>query len=159
MQKDFDDAISFRVLKNGMYEVGIHIADVSYYVEPGTALDAEAYSRATSVYLPDRVAPMLPERISNELCSLRPKEDKLTFSVIVQMTPKGEIKQHWIGRTVIHSDHRFTYEEVQEILEKGEGQYQAELLILNNFAQRMRKAAFQKRRHQFLFSGSPLQTG
>lgn len=142
--KDFDDALSFRVLKNGMYEVGIHIADVSYYVEPGTALDAEAYSRATSVYLPDRVAPMLPERISNELCSLRPNEDKLTFSVIVQMTPKGEIKQHWIGRTVIHSNHRFTYEDVQEILEKGEGQYQAELLILNNFAQRMRKQRFKK---------------
>lgn len=142
--KDFDDALSFRVLKNGMYEVGIHIADVSYYVEPGTALDTEAYTRATSVYLPDRVAPMLPERISNELCSLRPKEDKLTFSVIVQMTPKGEIKQHWIGRTVIHSDHRFTYEDVQETLEKGEGLYQDELLILNNFAQRMRKQRFKK---------------
>lgn len=142
--KDFDDAISFRVLKNGMYEIGIHIADVSYYVEPGTALDNEAYSRATSVYLPDRVAPMLPERISNELCSLRPNEDKLTFSAIVQLNEKGEVKQHWIGRTVIHSDHRFAYEEVQEILEKGEGLYQSELLILNNFAQRMRKQRFKK---------------
>lgn len=140
--KDFDDAISFRLLKNGMYEIGIHIADVSHYVEPGTKLDDEAYNRATSVYLPDRVAPMLPERISNELCSLRPHEDKLTFSVIVQMTDKGDVKQHWIGRTVIHSDHRFAYEEVQEILEKGEGQYQPELLILNNFAQRMRKQRF-----------------
>lgn len=140
--KDFDDAISIRLLKNGMYEIGIHIADVSHYVEPGTELDNEAYKRATSVYLPDRVAPMLPERISNELCSLRPKEDKLTFSCIVQMTDKGEIKQHWIGRTVIHSNHRFTYEEVQETLEKGEGLYQEELLLLNNFAQRMRKQRF-----------------
>jgi ribonuclease R len=142
--KDFDDAISFRVLKNGNYEIGVHIADVSYYVEPGTALDQEAYTRATSVYLPDRVLPMLPERISNELCSLRPKEDKLTFSAIFQITDKGEVKQHWLGKTVIHSNHRFTYEEVQEIIEQQEGLYKDEVLILNNLAQKFRKQRFKK---------------
>jgi ribonuclease R len=142
--KDFDDAISFRVLKNGNYEIGVHIADVSYYVEPDTALDKEAYTRATSVYLPDRVLPMLPERISNELCSLRPKEDKLTFSAIFQITEKGEVKQHWLGKTVIHSDHRFTYEEVQEIIEKEEGLYKDEVLILNTLAQKFRKQRFKR---------------
>jgi ribonuclease R len=116
--KDFDDAISFRKLKNGNYEIGVHIADVSHYVEPETALDKEAYHRATSVYLPDRVNPMLPEHISNVLCSLRPKEDKLTFSAIFQITPKGDVKQYWLGKTVIHSDHRFTYEEVQTLKKK-----------------------------------------
>jgi ribonuclease R len=142
--KDFDDAISFRVLKNGNYEIGVHIADVSHFVLPDTALDKEAYDRATSVYLPDRVLPMLPERISNELCSLRPKEDKLTFAAIFQMTPKGEVKHHWMGKTVIHSDHRFTYEEVQEIIEQGTGLYQAEILILNTLAQKLRKQRFKK---------------
>lgn len=142
--KDFDDAISIRHLKNDNWEIGVHIADVSHYVEPETALDKEAYGRATSVYLPDRVNPMLPERISNELCSLRPHEDKLTFSTIFQMTPKGEIKQHWIGKTVIHSDHRFTYEEVQEIIEQKTGLYQAEIELLNNIAQRLRKQRFKK---------------
>lgn len=142
--KDFDDALSFRVLKNGNYEIGVHIADVSHYVHPDTALDKEAYDRATSVYLPDRVLPMLPERISNELCSLRPKEDKLTFAAIFQMTPKAEIKHFWLGKTVIHSDHRFTYEEVQEIIEQGAGLYQDEILILNQLAQRLRKQRFKK---------------
>ena len=142
--RDFDDAISIRLLKNGNYEIGVHIADVSHYVEPGTALDEEAYDRATSVYLPDRVLPMLPERISNELCSLRPHEDKLTFSAIFQISAKGELKQHWLGRTAIHSNHRFTYEEVQEILEAGEGIYHEELLLLNQLAQRFRKQRFKK---------------
>ena len=142
--KDFDDAISFRVLKSGNYEIGVHIADVSYYVEPETALDKEAYARATSVYLPDRVNPMLPERISNELCSLRPNEDKFTFSAIFQITPKGDIKNEWLGRTVIHSDHRFSYEDAQEIIEKGEGLYKDEILILNALAQRFRKQRFKK---------------
>ncbi len=142
--KDFDDAISFRVLKNGNYEVGVHIADVSYYVEPETELDIEAYSRATSVYLPDRVNPMLPERISNELCSLRPHEDKFTFSSIFEITPKGDIKKQWIGRTVIHSNHRFTYEDAQAIIEKETGQYKDEVLILNSLAQRFRKQRFKK---------------
>lgn len=142
--KDFDDAISFRVLKNGNYEIGVHIADVSHYVEPDTGLDKEAYTRATSVYLPDRVNPMLPERISNELCSLRPHEDKFTFSAIFNVSPKGDIKSHWLGKTVIHSDHRFAYEDVQEIIEKGEGLYKDEILILNTLAQRFRKQRFKK---------------
>jgi ribonuclease R len=142
--KDFDDAISIRILKSGYWEIGVHIADVSHYVEPETALDKEAYTRATSVYLPDRVNPMLPERISNELCSLRPHEDKLTFSTIFQMTPKGEVKHYWIGKTVIHSDHRFTYEEVQEIIEQKEGLYQKEVEVLNDIAQRLRKQRFKK---------------
>ena len=142
--KDFDDAISFRKLKNGNYEIGVHIADVSHYVEPDNALDKEAYHRATSVYLPDRVNPMLPEHISNVLCSLRPKEDKLTFSAIFQITPKAEVKQYWLGKTVIHSDHRFTYEEVQEIIEKKAGLYGEEILLLNDLAQLFRKKRFNK---------------
>ncbi len=142
--KDFDDAISIRNLNNGNYEIGVHIADVSHYVEPATALDEEAYTRATSVYLPDRVNPMLPERISNELCSLRPHEDKLCFSVIFNINTKGEIKSKWEGKTVIHSDHRFTYEEVQEIIEKKEGLHGEEILLLNGIAQRLRKQRFKK---------------
>jgi ribonuclease R len=142
--KDFDDAISFRVLKNGNYEIGVHIADVSYYVEPETALDNSAYERATSVYLPDRVNPMLPERISNELCSLRPHEDKFTFSAVYQITPKAEVKDYWLGRTVIHSDHRYTYEDVQVIIDGGDGPCKDEILILNNISQRLRKQRFKK---------------
>jgi ribonuclease R len=140
--KDFDDALSIRVLKNGNYEIGVHIADVSHYVQPNTELDKDAYGKATSVYLPDRVNPMLPEHISNYLCSLRPHEDKLTFSAVFQMTPKGQVKQYWLGRTVIHSNHRFTYEEVQEIIEKEDGLYVDEILLLNNIAQRIRKKRF-----------------
>ncbi|MDB5198549.1 MAG: ribonuclease [Chitinophagaceae bacterium] len=140
--KDFDDAISIRKLKNENYEIGVHIADVSHFVKPGTALDADAYERATSVYLPDRVNPMLPEKISNELCSLRPNEDKFTFSVIFQINAKGEVKNYWLGKTIIHSGRRFTYEEVQEIIEKKEGDHQQEILLLNNFAQQFRKQRF-----------------
>ncbi|WP_160710970.1 ribonuclease R [Chitinophaga solisilvae] len=141
--KDFDDAISFRLLKNGLYEIGVHIADVSHYVIPGTELDKEADKRATSVYLPDRVLPMLPEKISNELCSLRPKEDKLTFSAIFQMNEKGEVKHHWIGRTLIHSDHRFTYEDAQEIIEgNSNGPHKEEILLLNKIAQQLRQERF-----------------
>ncbi len=140
--KDFDDAISFRKLKNGNYELGVHIADVSHYLEPETPLDKEAYGKATSVYLPDRVNPMLPEHISNVLCSLRPNEDKLTFSAIFQISPKAEIKQYWLGKTVIHSDHRFTYEEVQAIIEEKAGLYAEEVLILNDLAQKFRKKRF-----------------
>lgn len=142
--RDFDDAISLTRKDNGDFEVGVHIADVSYYIEPGSALDNEAYERATSVYLPDRVLPMLPERISNELCSLRPHEDKLTFSVIFDVNHKGDVKSHWIGRTVMHSDHRFTYEEVQEIIETGEGIHKDEILFLHKIAQRFRKQRFKK---------------
>ncbi|WP_211092815.1 ribonuclease R [Chitinophaga varians] len=140
--KDFDDAISIRPLKNGLYEIGVHIADVSHYVVPGTELDKEADRRATSVYLPDRVLPMLPEKISNELCSLRPHEDKLTFSAIFQMNEKGEVKHYWIGRTLIHSDHRFTYEEAQEVIETKEGPYEKEILLLNKIAQTLRQERF-----------------
>lgn len=140
--KDFDDALSIRVLKNGNYEIGVHIADVSHYVQADTSLDETAYHKATSVYLPDRVNPMLPEHISNFLCSLRPKEDKLTFSAVFQMTPKGQVKQYWLGKTIIHSDHRFTYEEVQEIIEKEDGLYSDEILLLNSIAQRLRKKRF-----------------
>ncbi len=140
--KDFDDAISFRVVKNGMYEISVHIADVSHYVLPGTELEKAAYEKATSVYLPDRVNPMLPEEISNVLCSLRPHEDKLTFSAIFQVNEKAEIKQYWLGKTVIHSDHRFTYEEVQEIIETKDGLYRDELLVLNHLAQQMRQQRF-----------------
>lgn len=140
--KDFDDALSIKILKNGNYEIGVHIADVSHYVEPDTALDEIAYKKATSVYLPDRVNPMLPEQISNFLCSLRPHEDKFTFSAVFEMSPKGAVKKYWLGRTVIHSNHRFTYEEVQEIIEKEEGSYSDEILLLNNIAQRLRKKRF-----------------
>ncbi|RYY40857.1 MAG: ribonuclease R [Chitinophagaceae bacterium] len=140
--KDFDDALSIRMLKNGNYEIGVHIADVGHYVAPDTALDTEAYQKATSVYLPDRVSPMLPEHISNVLCSLRPHEEKLTFSAVFEMTPKAQVKGYWLGKTVIHSDHRFTYEDVQEIIEKQEGKYEDELMLLNTMAQRLRKKRF-----------------
>ena len=142
--KDFDDAISVRPLKGGYYEVGVHIADVSHYVQPGTQLDAEAYERATSVYLPDRVLPMLPEHISNVLCSLRPNEDKFTFSAIFQINRQGKVKQYWIGRTVTHSDRRFTYEEAQEIIESGQGDHAADILLLNEIARSLRAERFKK---------------
>jgi ribonuclease R len=141
--KDFDDALSIKVLKNGNYEIGVHIADVSHFVQPDTALDEIAYKKATSVYLPDRVNPMLPEQISNVLCSLRPHEDKLTFSAVFEMTPKGTVKSYWLGRTAIHSNHRFTYEEVQEIIEQETGIYSDEILLLNSIAQRLRKKRFE----------------
>lgn len=142
--KDFDDALSIRTLHNGLYEIGVHIADVSYYVHPDTELDQEAYKRATSVYLPDRVNPMLPERISNELCSLRPHEDKFTFSAIFQMNGKGEVKQYWLGKTVIHSDHRYAYEDVQQIIETHTGKHENEILLLNDIAQQLRKKRFSR---------------
>ena len=117
--KDFDDAISFRVLKNGNYEVGVHIADVSHYVKPGTAIDREAYDRGTSVYLVDRTIPMLPEKLCNEVCSLRPDEDKLCFSAVFEMTAKAEVKERWFGKTVIRSNRRYNYDEAQAIIENG----------------------------------------
>ncbi|HLX90113.1 MAG TPA: ribonuclease R [Puia sp.] len=142
--KDFDDAISIRALKNEIFEIGVHIADVSHFVMPQSELDKEAYLRATSVYLPDRVNPMLPERISNELCSLRPLEDKLCFSAIFQISLRGEIKDYWLGKTVIHSDHRFTYEEVQDIIETKLGRFSSEILTLNGLAQKFRRHRFKK---------------
>jgi len=140
--KDFDDAISIRNLDNGNYEIGVHIADVSHFVKPGTLLDKIAYERATSVYLPDRVNPMLPEKISNELCSLRPHEDKYTFSAVFQITNRAEIKHTWLGRTIIHSNHRFTYDEVQDIIEKRDGLHFKPILLLNELAQKFRKDRF-----------------
>ncbi|MFT4095182.1 MAG: ribonuclease R [Niabella sp.] len=140
--KDFDDAISYRKLKNGNHEIGVHIADVSHYVTTGNALDDEAYQRATSVYLPDRVNPMLPEHISNVLCSLRPDEDKLAFSAIFQINDKAEVKQYWLGKTIIHSDRRYTYEDAQQIIETGEGDYADVIQTINNISQTLRKYRF-----------------
>ncbi len=142
--RDFDDAISFRNLDDETYEIGVHIADVSHYVKPGSLLDKEAYRRATSVYLVDRVAPMLPERISNELCSLRPNEVKRSYSCIFQMDHNANVKNYWIGRTLIESDRRFTYEEAQAIIEGGEGDFKEELLELNRLAQILRDRRIKK---------------
>ncbi len=142
--KDFDDALSLRKLENGFWEVGVHIADVSYYVQPGSILDEEAYDRATSVYLVDRVVPMLPEKLSNGVCSLRPNEDKLCFSAIFILNDEAEIQKQWFGRTVIHSDKRFTYEDAQAIIESGEGELKDEVLTLHRLAVKMRAARFKK---------------
>jgi len=140
--KDFDDAISFKKLDNGNYEIGVHIADVSHYVQPKSWLDKEAYSRATSVYLVDRVIPMLPERLSNGVCSLRPHEDKLCFAAVFELDDEANIKNEWFGRTVIHSDRRFSYEEAQEVIENKNGDYAAELLKLNELAYILRDRKF-----------------
>jgi ribonuclease R len=142
--KDFDDAISVRKIKDGSYEIGVHIADVSHYVEPENPLDKAAYQKATSVYLPDRVNPMLPEHISNVLCSLRPNEDKLTFSAIFEINSKAEVKHYWLGRTIMHSNRRFTYEEAQDIIETKGGDHAEEILLLNELAQKMRRKRFNK---------------
>lgn len=142
--KDFDDAISIKPLKGGMYEIGVHIADVGHYVEADSALDKEAYRRATSVYLPDRVLPMLPERLSNELCSLRPDEDKYTFSAVFQMSKTGKVKDYWLGKTLIRSKRRFSYEQVQEIIEGAEGDHRKEVLLLNDIAQELRAQRFKR---------------
>jgi ribonuclease R len=140
--RDFDDALSYRILEDGRKEIGVHIADVTHYVRPDTALDREALKRSTSVYLVDRVLPMLPEKISNELCSLRPNEDKCTFSAVFIFNEKGKVEERWFGKTLIHSDRRFSYEEAQEILEKGEGEYAEELLDLNKIAKKLQKKKF-----------------
>ena len=141
--KDFDDALSIQHLENGQIEVGIHIADVSHYVRPNSALDKEAAQRTTSVYLVDRVCPMLPERISNELCSLRPHEDKLTFSAVFTMDPKTyQIRKRWFGRTVTHSNRRFTYEEAQDVLDTGQGDFVDELQLLNKISKKLRERRF-----------------
>lgn len=142
--KDFDDALSFQKLENGNYEIGIHIADVTHYIVPNSILDEEAFDRATSVYLVDRTIPMLPERLSNELCSLRPREDKLTFAAVFEIDEKAKIKKEWFGRTIIHSNVRFSYEEAQIILEKGQGVLADELRILNDLAKKLRKERFNK---------------
>ena len=148
--KDFDDAISFRRLGNGNYEIGVHIADVTHYVKPGDVVDKEAEARGTSVYLVDRTVPMLPEKLCNKLCSLRPHEEKLTFSAVFEMTPLGRVVEKWFGKTVIYSDFRFAYEEAQAIIEAGpeavhEGvteEIKDAVLVLNGLAAKLRKKRF-----------------
>lgn len=142
--KDFDDAISFRYLENGNMEIGVHIADVSHYVTPRSIMEKEAYDRATSVYLVDRTIPMLPERLSNGLCSLRPNEDKLTFSCVFEMDEEAQVRDFWIGRTVIHSNRRFSYEDAQENMDQAAGAYAKELLTINGLAKKLRRARFKK---------------
>ena len=136
--KDFDDALSIQKLADDKWEIGIHIADVSHYVQEGTLLNDEAYDRATSVYLVDRVVPMLPEKLSNKVCSLRPNEEKLCFSAIFTINDKAEVLDEWFGRTVIYSDHRFTYEDAQEVIEKKEGKFAEEILLMDKLAKIMR---------------------
>ena len=142
--KDFDDALSARLLKNGFWEVGIHIADVSHYIKPGTLLDQEAYDRGTSVYLVDRVVPMLPEKLSNHVCSLRPDEEKLCFSAVFQLDDKARIHDQWIGKTIIKSDRRFNYQEAQDIIDQQKGEFSRELLKLNEFAHILRDQRFKQ---------------
>ena len=142
--KDFDDALSVRYLEDGIVEVGVHIADVSHYVRPGTELEKEAFRRATSVYLVDRTVPMLPEKLSNNLCSLRPNEDRLAFSAIFNLDAKGKILKEWFGRTVIHSERRYSYEDAQKVLDTKEGDYPEELTLLNTIAKSLRKERFKK---------------
>ena len=142
--KDYDDALSFRKLDNGNVEVGVHIADVTHYVTPGSVLDKEAFARGTSVYLVDRTIPMLPEKLSNRLCSLRPHEDKLTFSAVFELNAKAKVIAQWFGRTVINSDYRFDYEQAQQIIETKEGPLAEEMLALHGLATILRKQRFEK---------------
>ncbi len=140
--KDFDDALSYRILDNGNIEVGVHIADVTHYVKPHTPIDKEGFARATSVYLVDRTIPMLPEKLSNEVCSLRANEDKLCYSVIFELNDSADIVRYKIAKTVVCSDKRFTYEEAQEIIEKKQGEFVSELLALDTLAKKLRQKRF-----------------
>ena len=142
--KDFDDALSIQKLKNGNWEIGVHIADVSHYVRPGSAMDKEALKRSNSVYLVDRVIPMLPEQLSNVACSLRPDEDKYTFSAVFEMDETGKIFNEWFGKTVIHSDKRYAYENAQAIIEGGEGEFKDEILLFNKIAKILRDRRMKK---------------
>lgn len=142
--KDFDDALSVRKIGDNLWEIGVHIADVTHYIDEKSILEKEAFERATSVYLVDRVIPMLPEKLSNELCSLRPNEEKLTFSAVFEMDGSANIVNEWIGRTVIYSDRRFSYEEAQEIIDNGKGDFYDELNLLNNLAKKLRGERFKK---------------
>ncbi len=137
--KDFDDALSLRKLENGNWEVGVHIADVSHYVKENSAIDIEAEQRGTSIYLVDRVIPMLPEKLSNNICSLRPHEDKLCFSTIFEMNENAKVLQEWIGKTVINSNRRYNYEEIQDLIKGGEGEYKDEVLLLHSLASQLRQ--------------------
>lgn len=140
--KDFDDALSISQLPSGHWEIGVHIADVSHYVQPGSLLDDDALTRGTSVYLVDRVVPMLPERLSNNICSLRPHEDKLTYSAVFEIDESATVHNVWFGRTIINSDRRFSYEEAQEVIDTGQGDLSAELTLLNRMAQTLRRERF-----------------
>ena len=140
--KDFDDALSLRKLSDNLWEVGVHIADVTYYVTPGDPIDREAEKRATSIYLVDRTVPMLPERLSNYLCSLRPHEEKLCHSVIFEMNDKAEVLKYRIAHTIVKSDSRLTYEDAQAIIETGKGDFSSEILVLNNLAKQLRERRF-----------------
>ncbi len=142
--KDFDDALSLRKVEEGVWEVGVHIADVTHYVRPHSVIDEEALARGTSVYLVDRTIPMLPERLCNELCSLRPNETSLCFSAVFTLNEEAEILGEWFGRTVIHSDRRYAYQEAQQIIETGRGDYAEEILTLHRLAQKMRTARFKR---------------
>ncbi len=165
--KDFDDALSLKKLKDGNWEVGIHIADVSHYVTPGSVLDAEAAERATSVYLVDRVIPMLPEKLSNGVCSLRPEEEKLTFSAVFKMSDDAEVLEEWFGKTVIRSNRRFAYEEVQEIIENEAGEFAESILQLHKLASILREKRFRNGSINFISeevkfkldeNGKPIET-
>ena len=140
--KDFDDALSLRKLENGNWETGVHIADVTHYVLPNTVIEKEAFNRATSIYLVDRTVPMLPEKLSNNVCSLRPNEDKLCFSAVFEIDDNANVRKQWFGRTVIRSINRFSYEEAQLIIDTGEGEMNCELQTLNKLAQKIRKERF-----------------
>ena len=142
--KDFDDALSIKKLENGNWEIGVHIADVSHYVKPGSQLEEEAYRRATSIYLVDRTIPMLPEKLSNHVCSLRPNEDKLCFSAVFELDDNAKIHHEWFGRTIIRSQRRFNYDEVQEIIEAKKGELSTEILILDGLAKKLRAERFSK---------------
>ncbi|BAX80257.1 ribonuclease R [Labilibaculum antarcticum] len=142
--KDFDDALSISTLENGNWEIGVHIADVTHYVRKGSIIEQEAFDRATSVYLVDRVVPMLPERLSNGICSLRPNEDKLTFSAVFEIDDKADVINTWIGKTIINSNRRFSYEEAQDIIETGEGDFNEDVLTLDKLAKLLRKRRFKK---------------
>ena len=142
--KDFDDALSLKKLDNGNWEVGIHIADVSWYVKPGTAVDKEAYERGTSIYLVDRVIPMLPEKLSNEICSLRANEDKLCYSAVFELDDNAKVLNDWYGRTVINSNYRYNYNEIQKIIEGASDKYKDPILVLHKLAVKMRNIRFRK---------------
>ena len=164
--KDFDDALSFQKLPNGNIEVGVHIADVTYYVHPKTILDDEAYERGTSVYMVDRVVPMLPERLSNNICSLRPHEDKLCYSAVFELDKNAKYLNEWFGRTIINSDRRFNYDEAQEIIETGKGDLNEVIIELDRLAkiireQRMKNGAIEFDRVEVKFeideNGKPIR--
>jgi ribonuclease R len=142
--KDFDDALSYKKLQNGNVEIGVHIADVSHYIRPGSFLDKEAYERGTSVYLVDRVIPMLPEKLSNGVCSLRPQEDKLCFSAVFELNERAQVLSQWFGKTIIHSNKRFHYDEAQAVIETGNGPFSEEILVMQELAKKLRAERFKK---------------